>query len=214
MATSPSHLGLLINYTALARIDPAKGIDSVKRDVTLDPGWKFMGTVLGPDGKPLVGARSFGLSDRGWSHEAMKTAEFTVEAFNPRGPRDVFFRHPEKGLVGVARPPKENGGMVIVRMEPGATITGRLVDADGVPRADVGLNVWFRHKEKPLYFEWSEYPPGRIKTDREGRFRLEALLPEYQFRLQDDTGEVQLLAPSLGGTGNLDAVKLNERVTR
>ena len=86
---------------------------------------------------------------RRWDREAMKTAEFTVRGFNPRRPRDVLFQHPEKGLVGVAQPPKENGGSVTVRMEPGATVTGRLVDADGQPRAGVELEVSFRPKERP-----------------------------------------------------------------
>ena len=117
--TSPRQLGLLINYTAIARIDPLKGVESVKRDVTVDPGWVFTGTILGPDGKPLVGARSFGLTDRDAPPEAMKTAEFAVRAFNPRRPREVFFQHPHQGLVGVARAPQQNGGSVTVHMEPG-----------------------------------------------------------------------------------------------
>ncbi len=82
--TSPRPLGLLINYTAIARIDPAKDVESVRRDVTLDPGWTFTGTLLGPDDKPFVGARSSGLSDRDGPHNTMKTAEFMVQAFNPR----------------------------------------------------------------------------------------------------------------------------------
>jgi protocatechuate 3,4-dioxygenase beta subunit len=190
--TSPRQLGLLINYTALARIDPAKGIDSVKRDITLDPGWTFRGTILGPDGKPLVGAGAFGLHARGWSFEAMTTAEFTVSAFNPHGPRDVFFQHREKGLVGVAQPPKENGGSVTVRMESGATVIGRLVDAAGKPRAGVELEVWIRHKWKSLYFNRSHYSPEPIKTDGEGRFRIPALLPGYEFRVSGVTGELNL----------------------
>ena len=64
--TAPYHLSFTSNYSALARIDPAKGVDSVKRDVTLDPGWRFKGTVLGPDGQPLAGARSFGLDNRNY----------------------------------------------------------------------------------------------------------------------------------------------------
>ena len=181
----------------------------MKRDVTLDPGWTFTGTLLGPDGKPLVGARSFGLTDRDGRPEAMKTAEFTVRAFNPRRPRDVFFQHPEKGLVGVARPPKENGGSVTVQMEPGATITGRLVDADGKPRAGVDLRVRFRHKGKSLYFDWSDYSPGRVETDSQGRFRVEALLPDYEFRLNSDKGELRLGgAPRSGQTKDLGDVRL------
>ena len=34
------------------------------------------------------------------------------------------------------------------------------------------------------------YSPERIKTDREGRFRIEALLPGYEFRLSDGKGEL------------------------
>jgi 5-hydroxyisourate hydrolase-like protein (transthyretin family) len=207
--TSPRQLGLLINYTALGRIDPAKEVDAVRRDITLDPGWTFTGTVLGPDGKPLPGARSFGLGDRGWSHEALKTAAFTVQAFNPRRPRDVLFQHPEKGLVGVARPPKENGGSVTVRLEPGATVTGRLVDADGKPRAGVELEVGFRHKRKSHYFDESDYSPEPIKTDREGRFRIEALVPGYEFRLKGDKGELPFGdAPQSGKARDLGDVQL------
>jgi RNA polymerase sigma factor (sigma-70 family) len=154
--TSPRQLGLLINYTAIARIDPAKGVESVKRDVTVDPGWVFSGTVFGPDGKPLVGALSTGLTDRDGPHEAMKAAEFVVRAFNPRRPREVFFQHPGKGLVGIARPPQQNGGSVAVHMQPGATIVGRLVHEDGAPRADVELELRHRNKANSFYRRWSD----------------------------------------------------------
>ncbi len=138
-----------INYTAIARIDPAKGVESVKRDVTLDPGWTFTGTVLGPDGRPLAGAWAIGLDSREgpWErHEPMKTAEFTVRRFNPRQPRPILFQHPKKGLVGVAQPPKNKGDSITVQLRPGATVTGRLVDQNGRPRAGVELNVQRRPK--------------------------------------------------------------------
>ena len=77
----------------------------MKRDVTLDPGWRIKGTVLGPDGQPLAGAQSFDLDRRSyWERERMKTAEFTAWR-HPRRAWDVLFQHPEKGLVGMARPP-------------------------------------------------------------------------------------------------------------
>src|SRR5262249_28023982 len=157
----------------------------VKRDVTLDPGWTFTGTVLGPDGKPLAGARAFGLNGPVWDREALKTAEFTVRGFSPRRSWDVLFRHPEKGLVGVAQAPKESGGSVTVRLEPGAAVTGRLVDADGKPRAGVELEV-FCGLKKDLYWE-------RVQTDREGRFRVGALPPGCEFRLKSDKGDLHLV---------------------
>jgi hypothetical protein len=69
----------------------------VQRDVTLDPGWAFTGTVLGPDGNPLAGVRGFGLTGRlpPWDREGMKKAEFTDRGFNPYRPRDLLLQHPE-----------------------------------------------------------------------------------------------------------------------
>jgi protocatechuate 3,4-dioxygenase beta subunit len=187
LANYPYFIPFPGNYNALARINPRKGADSVRRDVTLDPGWTFTGTVLGPDGKPLAGARSFDLNGRCW-WEQMKTAAFSG-GFNPHRPYDVFFQHPGKGLVGVAHPPKENGGSVRVRMGPGAAVTGRLVDGDRRPRAGVELQVTFRPKD---WWTWLPYSPERVTTDREGRFRVEGLLPGCGFRLSDDSGQVQL----------------------
>ncbi len=207
--TSPRPLGLPVNYSALARIDPAKGVDSVRRDVTLDPGWTFTGTLLGPDGKPVDGALGFGLTGRfpPWNREGMKAAEFAARRLNPREPRDVLFLHPEKGLVGVAPRPKDNRDSVTVRLEPGATVAGRLVGADGKPRAGVELELSFRPKEKPSY--WHLYSPQSVTTDRSGRFRVAALLPGYEFRLSDDKGALPLGgAPRSGRTKDLGDVRL------
>jgi hypothetical protein len=52
-----------------------------------------------------------------------------------------------------------------------------------------------REKMRPDWW-WGSYSPGRIKTDGEGRFRLTALLPGYQFRLSDGKG----FLPFGGGT--------------
>src|SRR5207302_456080 len=101
--------------------------------------------------------------DASWEGAGMKTADFRVRAFNPRRPRPVLFEQPEKGLVGVARPPKENGGSVTVRLEPGATAAGRLVGADGEPRAGVELGLTFRPKGGR---DWLSASPTRIQTDR------------------------------------------------
>jgi RNA polymerase sigma factor (sigma-70 family) len=192
LGTAPYQLAPLVNYTAIARVNPERGAGSVRRDVTLDPGWTFTGTVLGPDGKPLAGARAFGLSQRdaAWDYAKLNSAEFTVRGFNPRRPRDMLFLYPEKGLVGVAQPPKGPGGAVAVQLGPGGTVTGRAVDAQGKPRAGLPLGVSFRPLERRA--PWGPYPHARLETDREGRFRVEGLLPGCEFRLTDGRGEVPL----------------------
>ncbi|HEV3255971.1 MAG TPA: sigma-70 family RNA polymerase sigma factor [Gemmataceae bacterium] len=206
LSTAPYQLLPLVDYGAVARIDPAKGVDSVKQAVTLEPGWTFTGTVHGPDGKTLAGARSFGLTGWGdWEHEAMKSAKFTVREFNPHRPRAILFQHLGKGLVGVAQPPKATGGSVTVRMQPGATVTGRLLDGDGQPRAGVELEVLFRLKGEPGR---QTYRPERIKTDRAGRFCIEALLPCYEYSLSDGKGDLHFgKTLGAGETKNLGDVQ-------
>ena len=177
-----------MNYCAIARIDAATGARSVKRDLTVDPGLTFKGTVLGPDGRPLAGAWGVGLtargnfSDKDW--EMMKTAEFTVSGYNPHRPRPLLFQHPEKGLVGVAQPPKNEGDSITVQLRPGATVEGRLVDPDGRARPGVELVIQ-RHYKEPVQPDAVMYFPTRSKTDQQGRFRIKGLLPQQEFILFD-----------------------------
>ncbi len=192
-------------HNALTRIDPAKGAKSLKCDLTLDPGWSATVTVLGPDDKPLADVRRFGLVSGRWTSDPMKLAEFTM-GFNPHQPQDVLLQHLEKGLVGVAHPPKVNGGSVTVRLEPGAVVTGRLMGADGRPLSCVELEVWFQPTKKSgqrYYF------PRRIKSNSAGRFRITALLPGCEFRLSNGVSEYHLgPAPRSGETKDLGDVQL------
>jgi RNA polymerase sigma factor (sigma-70 family) len=190
---------------ALTRIDLAKGMASLKRNITLDPGWRLSGTVLGPDGKPLTGAMSFLLIGHWWDRQVTKTAEFTAW-FNPYEHQEILFLHPKKGLVGKVQPPEVNGGSITVRMKPGTAVTGRLVDADGKPRAGVELNVKFQPKG---WGSWFDYFPDPIHTDRQGRFRMQALLPGSTFRLSDGNRELPLdVALGSGQTKDLGDVLL------
>ncbi len=204
--TTPYAILFPSNYNALARIDPPGGAEVVKCDITIDPGWSSRVLVQGPDNNPLAGVRCFGLTGWSWESQGGKTGEFTLW-FNPYHPHDVLLQHPEKRLVGVVRPPKENGGTVTVRMELGAVITGRLVDADGKPRTDVELGVTFHPWKKSADHPYS---PNRIQTDREGRFRVEAVLPGCSYRLKDEQGEVIIESELRSGqTKDLGDVRMN-----
>lgn len=174
------------SFVAIGRVSPANGANVAQRDLTLDPGWTFTGKLVGPDGKPLLGTVAWG-TGAPWAteRERLKTsANFKVKAFNPRRPHGVFFQHIEKGLVGVVKPPEQNGGSVAVRMEPGATVTGRVVDAQGKPRAGVKLELRFNRKNDLL----RPHYPEPIETDRDGRFQIRALLPGYDYHLSTVDG--------------------------
>jgi protocatechuate 3,4-dioxygenase beta subunit len=181
-------------YSALARIEVPPGAGTFRRDIALDPGQTLSGTVLGPDGRPLAGAVAYRLAGLGWGRSPLKTASFTVRAFNPRRPRPVLFLHPEKRLVGALVPPLDQAAPVRVRVAEGAAVGGRLVDADGLPRADVELLLGVRDRSLDM---WVSYFPGKTQTDRDGRFRIEGLLPGQRFFLSDGRGGELYFGPGL-----------------
>jgi RNA polymerase sigma factor (sigma-70 family) len=187
--TAPYVISFTSNYNALARVDPAGRVESYKRDITLDPGRTLKGTLRGPDGQPVSGARVYNPnSHRPWGQPRLESAEFAV-GFNPSRRHEILFIHPEKRLYGVAVPPEKDGDPVRVLLQPTASFAGRLVDAGGKPLAGVELEVTFRPKAG---WGWTTYLPGAVKTDGEGRFRVDALLPGREFRLSGDKGELPL----------------------
>lgn len=201
LTTAPFIISFTSNYEALAKVDPPKGAAVVKRDITVDPGFTFTATVVGPDGTPLAGARWFDPHKGVWTPVA--GTKFAGR-FNPTSPGELVVKHPAKQLVGVAAPPKEDGGRVTIQLQAGATISGRLVDAAGKPRAGVELRVSFRPKG---WRATRDALPETVTTDPAGRFRIEGALPGYEYVLRDDDGEHEVTrVPRSGEAIDLGAV--------
>jgi RNA polymerase sigma factor (sigma-70 family) len=196
----------LVNYHAVARIDVPKDVVDSKRDITLQSAWTFTGTLLDPDGKPLKGAINYG-AEREYGDTL--SAKFTVRGFNPLRPRDVFFLHHERGLVGMVKPPTKNGDDITVKMQPGAILTGRLVDEEGKPRAGVELELVYRSSVDRD--SWTQLSFANISTGRDGRFRITALLPKFTYRLSENQAELIIKdGLRLGQTKDLGDVKLRK----
>ena len=184
-------------------LDLAPSETPVTLSIELDPGRTVSGTLLGPDGKPVTGATACGLtyhphhrrtSNFSISREqqALPGSAFTAVGLDTQAPRTVAFVHRARKLIGKATLKGDEKSPVVVRLQPWGELTGRLVDPAGKPLANVGL--WLRYPPLPA--------PGLapleriVRTDGQGRFRIEGLLPglEHAITLRGEKKDVQLSA--------------------
>jgi RNA polymerase sigma factor (sigma-70 family) len=165
--TYPHFVGASLYHT-LVEVNPAKDAESLICNLIVDPGMTLTGKVLGPDGKPLAGARPFGLESSGyWASEKLKTADFTVYGVTAARPRRLMFVHEGLRLAGSRVVRGDEQGPITIKLEPWATVTGRLITADGLPRADVDLYLG------------GGFQPNR--PDKDGKFRIEGLVPGVRY---------------------------------
>jgi hypothetical protein len=182
-ATRP-HLCDPLGYHTLVEITPEKGAAAITCDVALDPGRTVRGTVLGPDGKPLAGAKPKGLrsyvKSGYWEHEALKTAEFTATGLVPGQKRRLFFLHQEQKLAGSVVVSGDDKEPVTARLAPWGEVTGRVVDEAGQPRPGLTLLPrGFSGDDDLALGTVPEWP--RPTTDTDGRFRIVGLVPGLKY---------------------------------
>jgi RNA polymerase sigma factor (sigma-70 family) len=180
--TPPCHAE---GHHAFVQIDPKAEGEKVTCAVALDPGRALTGTVLGPDGEPLAGAKAAGLSCyafTGWDHTPLKGAEFTAFALSKGRPRNLLFLHEGKRLAGSLMLQGDETGPLTVRLRPWGAVSGRVVGPDGLARAKLELTT--RRFGERLYDARSGYHPTRsFETDTDGRFRIEGLVPGLPYEI-------------------------------
>jgi RNA polymerase sigma factor (sigma-70 family) len=159
-------------FNVVVEVNPARGTESIVRDLALDPGKTVTGTIVGPDGKPVPGCSID--SVRGlWFHvNDLPTAQFRIPGLDPKHPRWFFFLHHDRNL-GTAVLLKGNEPLpVTVRLQKCGTVTGRLVDEDGLPRS-AWISGFFHRGQLGLKDIGRGFGMGKIGKD--GRFRIGVL---------------------------------------
>jgi RNA polymerase sigma factor (sigma-70 family) len=169
------------DYHTLMEVNPVRGTESVTCDLFVETGRTLTGRVLGPDGKPLAGTEAIGLG-ASYGIDQLKSAAFTVRNVQTGHPRAVAFLHHGKRLAGFVLLQGDEQGSLTVRLGPWGTITGRLVDANGLPRAG-GFRVTFLAGGKGEEATVSGVAARIVQPDREGKFRIEGLVPGLKYNL-------------------------------
>jgi RNA polymerase sigma factor (sigma-70 family) len=140
------------HYQSLALLNPEEKAKDLEQNLTVVPGRTLRGMVVDPKGKPARGVQLNG--------ETLADGTFTLTNLNPRRTQELYFVHQAKGLGLSMEIPLGEDKPITVKLQPCGGATGRIVDPDGQPLANIPVWIGLVH----------------TKTDKEGRFRVEGLV--------------------------------------
>ncbi|MEC8510915.1 MAG: carboxypeptidase regulatory-like domain-containing protein [Planctomycetota bacterium] len=191
----PAEMGLSINVEhdgaapARSRIAPLLAGTTEHLEVTLDAGGAVAGVVIGDDDAPIAGARvaaftpgrAFGFDDDEIRREESDTAGRFRLVGLPEGP--LIVRADASGWLDSGRTTEvevtadeEHTGLVI-KLERGASVAGRVLGPDGAPAAGVEVEALFdvAHMFGPSSLNATRGIHGSATTLGDGSFEISGL---------------------------------------
>ncbi len=157
-------------------IDVPAGAGRVAVDLELTRGLSRAGRLTGPDGRPVVGAVAHGLSALWGMYQTLDADTFEVGGLEPGHPRQLVFTHQARKFGGALLLKDEDlksTALLEVKLVPMGAVTGRLVDADGLPWARARLHVAINYPDHPHATDIVE----TTTADAQGRFRIDGVVP-------------------------------------
>jgi hypothetical protein len=170
-------------------LDPDAGV--VEQNLYLKRGATAKVRLQDPQGKPLSGVMVSGIDAIPSQHfqnaYIAPKAECTIVALEPSHPRQVYFYHAERRLAGTLVVRSDEKEPLTVRLKPTGAVTGRLRNADGEPIQGAEIEIATGGPQPfsiltylYLYLNHTRLP---ARTDKEGRFRVEGVVPGEKFSL-------------------------------
>jgi RNA polymerase sigma factor (sigma-70 family) len=187
---------MIDEYHVLAEVALDPKAKTVTRDLHVEPGRTLTIHVVDPDGRPLGGTKAWRLSDVASTFDfPQDSPEIEVYALDPSDPRRVVIAHDGRKLVGSAFLKGDEAGPLTVRLQPHATIAGRLLDEDGRPIGNVVLNSLGGFGPQATADRGTlPRDPGSlgVPVGRDGRFRVEGLIPGLKYGASARRGRMDL----------------------
>jgi RNA polymerase sigma factor (sigma-70 family) len=178
-------------------LDIKEGSAAVTCNLALDPGKTLAVQLRDPQDKPLTGATvMMGVSPLAKRPVPLKSAICKIYTLDPQHPRLVVFLHAERKLAAVLTLRGDEKEPVTIRLAPTGALTGRVLDADGQPVAGAEVLAFYAHSEGG-YFSGFSLGDALPRTDKEGRFRMEGIVPGLKVNLGFLKGRQRLPLPPL-----------------
>ena len=190
-------LEFLMSQHAVKVIDSAPGSGPVICDLPLDPGKTATIAIEDEQGQPVTDAFIGGVAD-GWPI-TIKTAEprRTIYGLGADRPRHVCVLQPERHLAGSATLTGDEEGPVTIRLSPTASIVGRALDPEGEPLADALLQTVYLRRSAWDVVTVAGRDQAPLKTDGDGRFRVENVPPSERLTLGFREGDKSYGGPRI-----------------
>jgi hypothetical protein len=169
-------------------------------DLSLVPAPEPIVRILYPDGRPLAGAIISGAASTDLIRECWWQSRhrgvFRVTSLAHHRIRILAIHHEGRRLAGTLAVRDAEPGPLVSRLRPWGTVSGRLVDRAGRPRAGVALSYQdFYAGTRPF----AQAFPKDVTTDSSGRFTFVGLVPEQEYVIKLVPQNVFAPSVSVGG---------------
>lgn len=175
--------------------------------LTLTPGIIRQGTLTDVAGKPVTGVRVVGLTDK-TTPQKLDGSTFTATGLQPGRERAIVFLHVGKKLGAVVGVGAAGANAFTVKLQPLGAIKGRLLDSEGKPLVKQTVvvklsldgkrfaNLPTEYNSLDLLFSiipgaWRDFTGRETTTDKDGRFRLEGIIPGETYNLYGGRGDIE-----------------------
>ncbi len=110
-------------------------------DIILAAGRTQHVQVFGPDGRPVLGTKAIGLQRLSLDGDLVTGAELSFVHANPGKPESIVIVQKKQGLGVHVKIKGDEPDPIRVTLQKTGTVTGRLVDEDGIPRPNVPFSL-------------------------------------------------------------------------
>ena len=184
------------NYHALVGADIKPSDEPTTVDLQVESGRSLELAVVDPEGRPIGGLRAEGTSPQR-NHLSVPVASSTVSliGLETEKPRRVTVFHDGRTLVGSIWLKGDEIGRPTVRLQPWGSVVGRVLAIEGKPRQTRALYAGNNTPGDRELEEAGILPRSvtdALKVGKDGRFRVDGLVPGLKYAASSTDGEVIL----------------------